>query len=554
MSYNPHALDHFIMPRPSSNSPYLQSASLTNSIYNRVYRSLKSQKTIFITLLERTTNLEKQYQMEFNSLGTENKNHNSNFVNQPQNNIDENEKSPKKLDNHKSTTISKKLNNTQTHSKPENLNNLNIGKNCFSKSDGEALIVYKNIINKILNAFYGNLFQINFANSDQLQEILQNDLSPSTEKLGYKILAACLSIKRLISLLSFTNYAAQTEDIGNEFQFDHFNSYNKEEYPLSPLTNPSPSFEGFPTQVSQATHENNQKVNANNELNKNASTNNEILKNSSWLKTDDDLDNPLSGINKALNTSANVCNCNEMNSSNEFKCNNEEASQFPSVICRICEKEVPLCKIEAHSKSCVIAYESSKSMKSTDDHMRKLQAYAQQTVLHADWPGEEMNAKSVIIPILHVVALLDRAIAVDPHSCGASSELDLICGLLGSVGCIFGNPDASSIVSRAQALSAEKSTASVKLEEAMDIVKLTTNDENTDFKVTTIADFTFIRRISSGAYAKVYLTRRFQTGDLSATKVISRESLQQKNDFQRVMVEKNILAKITNPFMIRFCM
>jgi serine/threonine protein kinase len=71
---------------------------------------------------------------------------------------------------------------------------------------------------------------------------------------------------------------------------------------------------------------------------------------------------------------------------------------------------------------------------------------------------------------------------------------------------------------------------------------------------TTIAEFEFIKRISSGAYARVFLGRKKRTGDIYAIKVIPKTGLRQKNEVRRVLAEKDILLKVHSPSMIKFCM
>ena len=62
-----------------------------------------------------------------------------------------------------------------------------------------------------------------------------------------------------------------------------------------------------------------------------------------------------------------------------------------------------------------------------------------------------------------------------------------------------------------------------------------------------ISDFEFIKRISSGAYARVFLGRKDTTGDIYAIKVIPSSSLQQKNQVRRIIAEKDILLQFCNP-------
>ena len=71
---------------------------------------------------------------------------------------------------------------------------------------------------------------------------------------------------------------------------------------------------------------------------------------------------------------------------------------------------------------------------------------------------------------------------------------------------------------------------------------------------TTTADFKFIKRISSGAYARVYLGKKNKTGDIYAIKIQPKDDVIQKNQVKRVMAEKDILLQFNNPYIINFCM
>jgi hypothetical protein len=227
------------------------------------------------------------------------------------------------------------------------------------------------------------------------------------------------------------------------------------------------------------------------------------------------------------------------------------------VVCRICDKEIPLFLIEAHSKNCVLAYESSKTVISTDDRMRKLQALARQTVLRRPWPGVESAAVNIVMPLLHACVLLDQAISVDSSTSSATAELDLICQALMPLSLSMLNPEAGELLRKMSLVISEKMSAASKFSEAIDLAQRTSlspagSPGNTPQP--TIADFEFIKRISSGAFARVYLAKKKKTGDIYAIKVIPKTGLRQKNEVRRVLAERDILLNVNSPFMIKFCM
>jgi serine/threonine protein kinase len=67
-----------------------------------------------------------------------------------------------------------------------------------------------------------------------------------------------------------------------------------------------------------------------------------------------------------------------------------------------------------------------------------------------------------------------------------------------------------------------------------------------------IADFTFIKRVSRGAFGSVFLASRARTGDIFAIKATPHRTLKQKNQIQRVLIEKDILLRFSSEYIVRF--
>ena len=369
-----------------------------------------------------------------------------------------------------------------------------------SEDDRFAVSAFVQILSTLLSADYANIFQYSLGAVSEIKSCLVRSLSPQIEKHGYSLLSSCLALSRVLTLVSYND--------------------------TTPLVPEGKLAEPVPEAVSPM---------------KRPGKRAEI---------------PQSPSNDSLTRHVQV------KARRLSKCHlSESCSNFAEqnyVVCRICEKRVPLFLIEAHSKSCVLAYESSKTMLSIDDRMRKLQALAKQTILRTKWPGNENNAVSTILPVLHGVVLLDRAIATDPSSECTGDELDMICESLMPIALSLLDQEAADILKKAANLVAEKRNATAKLTEAMDVIHRTSLTPegigNLCVAQTTIADFEFIKRISSGAYARVFLARKKTTGDVYAIKVLPKTGLRQKNEVRRVLVEKDILLKVSSPFMIKFCM
>ncbi len=65
-------------------------------------------------------------------------------------------------------------------------------------------------------------------------------------------------------------------------------------------------------------------------------------------------------------------------------------------------------------------------------------------------------------------------------------------------------------------------------------------------------DFEILKPISKGAFGRVYLARKNESGELFAIKVMRKADLVRKNMVESARNERNILAMTSNPFVIRF--
>lgn len=66
-----------------------------------------------------------------------------------------------------------------------------------------------------------------------------------------------------------------------------------------------------------------------------------------------------------------------------------------------------------------------------------------------------------------------------------------------------------------------------------------------------IDDFTFNSVIGKGTYAKVCLVTRKKDQQLFALKVLKKKYIIQKNQEQHIMTEKQILADVSHPFLVK---
>lgn len=73
-----------------------------------------------------------------------------------------------------------------------------------------------------------------------------------------------------------------------------------------------------------------------------------------------------------------------------------------------------------------------------------------------------------------------------------------------------------------------------------------------DDKKLSLDQFCTLSVIGKGSYAKVLLVRKNDTHELYAMKVLKKENVEKKNQEKHVKVERQILADIDHPFVIKF--
>jgi serine/threonine protein kinase len=216
-------------------------------------------------------------------------------------------------------------------------------------------------------------------------------------------------------------------------------------------------------------------------------------------------------------------------------------------VCRLCEESIPLFDFGAHTQSCVQLYQNATLINEIDDRIRTIQNAVAERFLNVPWPGDEQTQQRTL-PALHLHVLLTRALAVDPHISDSGSELAYIASVLST----FIGRDLADLVLSVHQVLHEKARSSRAA--AMAIAGTRRRRQMTPHLVagTSIADFTFIKRISRGAFGTVFLARRERTGDIFAIKATPQRLLKQKNQIQRLEVERDILLRFSSPYIVRF--
>jgi len=66
-----------------------------------------------------------------------------------------------------------------------------------------------------------------------------------------------------------------------------------------------------------------------------------------------------------------------------------------------------------------------------------------------------------------------------------------------------------------------------------------------------VGDFEIIKPITKGGFARVYLAKKNVTGDYFAVKVLKKQDMVEKNQVDNVIAERNILATVSCPYVVR---
>jgi hypothetical protein len=225
-------------------------------------------------------------------------------------------------------------------------------------------------------------------------------------------------------------------------------------------------------------------------------------------------------------------------------------------LCRLCEQYVPLAMIDQHSISCQQAYDAGAVMITIEGRIQNLQDAITRSLLGYPWPGDEDSAVACRLPLMQLVLILDKIRGVDSEAPSAWRQLSVMVRALDRVMVISPDPNSGEMVARASGLAHEKLDECQKLSEATSAQMRTTAAPPgvRSRHVTTLADFAFLKRISSGAHARVFLAKKNITGDIYAIKVTPRSAIKQKNALKRILAERNILLEFNNPFIVNFCM
>ena len=248
---------------------------------------------------------------------------------------------------------------------------------------------------------------------------------------------------------------------------------------------------------------------------------------------------------------------NSSNSSLLAEQSQNEDNDENYVVCRICDEKVPLDLIDEHMDSCLNAYTNTSIISNVEAQLKTIASNVQQEIMNIKWPGPSKIAIATMIPLLKIILLVDQFIQINVHFVDAPEELNQIISEINVVQKDANNSTILGVLKQIKPLLKKKLRSSKAIANAEIILSKTrlSGDGHSNFHTQVqISDFDFVKRISRGAYAKVFLARKKRTGDIFAIKVIPKSSLQKKNQVKRVLDEKNILLQFNNPYIVSFCM
>ena len=233
---------------------------------------------------------------------------------------------------------------------------------------------------------------------------------------------------------------------------------------------------------------------------------------------------------------------------------NEIQLQTKTVMCHICENLIPANLISQHMKNCELVYKTREALMTTDERLKEVLQTEEKAHLQVPWPGKEEEAVNRLLPIVQVISMIKNAIKVETNQSDAITVLSSIIDTLMTIDLINNDTDLKILCANASRLIRQKLKTALKFAEAMDLAQRTrvTKSVVEPSFVVNIAEFTFVKRISNGAYARVFLATKESLNSPVAIKVIPRSDLSTKNSTKRILTEKDIMLHFNSPFTIKF--
>lgn len=229
-------------------------------------------------------------------------------------------------------------------------------------------------------------------------------------------------------------------------------------------------------------------------------------------------------------------------------------SQKDVAVCRICDTPVKLSHFEAHTQFCVDTYRNQSKIDTINEDLQKIGNEIRAKLGEAKWGNIPMDAVMIQLPLLNAYLLTDRVARLSSTNPNASAECSEVMETLEIIMKIITDIKLSVMIGDLKERVNEKRHTAMAVMNAVNIMKQGTIGNRVSDKplIASIAEFRFLKMISAGAYARVFLAEKESTSDIFAVKVLPRAEVKQKNQMERVMLEKNILLELDNKYIIKF--
>ena len=262
--------------------------------------------------------------------------------------------------------------------------------------------------------------------------------------------------------------------------------------------------------------------------------------------------NVLNGLNRLLDELQNKQNFNDEKSGNIGLINN--VGEKETMVCRICDRKITVDLFQEHVHFCGIEAQAELKIKKIQKKLNLIQNNICENILNTKWPGDSLNVLINKLPIFIVSLLIEKTSNEPLFSKKLLKYLEDDVQTISSF--LVNNKEFHTILFKARKVLIKKRKYVFLIQEAHEHILKTILKNESDDEVLRIkiSDFEFIKKISSGAYAQVYLARKKTTDDIYAIKVISKNDIILKNLVKRVIIERDILLRSKNPYIINFCM
>eukprot|EP01112_Ceratiomyxa_fruticulosa_P007609 TRINITY_DN1976_c0_g2_i3.p1 TRINITY_DN1976_c0_g2~~TRINITY_DN1976_c0_g2_i3.p1 ORF type:complete len:1074 (-),score=203.93 TRINITY_DN1976_c0_g2_i3:294-3515(-) len=211
------------------------------------------------------------------------------------------------------------------------------------------------------------------------------------------------------------------------------------------------------------------------------------------------------------------------------------------LLCRICEEMVPANELEDHTKDCAIETQADIRVSNCDYRLDRIsKVLARRVRMHK----EDSTKWKVVEAFESLLSITQRALDV---GIGTNFSVESIRDLVSECQQFIQEP----VDLHTQLAKKVVTLLNQKLAIMEDLKTKGYSHRPKKAKRHGITDFNIIKPISKGAFGRVYLAKKKQTGDIYALKVLNKKQTLHKKQVAHITAERNILAATHNPFLVK---